>query len=178
VPIARYFMVIGSALMLLLLIAGRSLPELPPRVFNRPEITERVTIRIKSEHKWPEKAVLDTNQPTFSSLPIEVVPYQQSVRPLSDEMTDQTSADVLAQQSPDVPRVVVRRALLPAKRRTKRPLSAYATRMRNRNEQPLGLGQECCRFEWESTPAMSKAASRRRVAGRDTWTGWHFPEEN
>src|ERR1700733_11618742 len=113
-------MVIGSTLMVLLLIAGWSLPELPPRVFDRPETTERVTIRIKSEHKWPEKAVLDTNHPTFSSLPIEVVPNQQSVDPLPDEMTDQTSADVLAQQNPDVPRIVVRRAPLSAKRKTTR----------------------------------------------------------
>jgi hypothetical protein len=178
VPVARYFMVVGSALMFLLFIAGWSLPELPSRFSDRPEMTERVAIRIKSEHKWPEKAVLDTNQPTFSSLPIEVVPNQQSVDPLPGEMTDQTSAEVLAQQNPDVQAIPVRRAPLRAKRKTMRPLLAYVTRIRNRNEQPFGTSQECCRFAWESTPATSKAASRRRLAGRDTWIDWHFPEEN
>jgi hypothetical protein len=63
VPIARYFMVVGSALVALLLIAGWCLPEPPPSFPDHPEI-DRATIRIRSERKWPQKVVLDTSQPT------------------------------------------------------------------------------------------------------------------
>jgi hypothetical protein len=45
VPIARYFMVVGSALVVLL-IAGWSLPEPPSSFSDRPEIIDRATNRI------------------------------------------------------------------------------------------------------------------------------------
>jgi hypothetical protein len=160
-------MVVGSALVALLLIAGWSLPELPSSFSDRPEIIERAAIRIRSEHKWPEKVVLDTAQPTFSSLPIEVEPNQQTVNPLPDEMTNQTITVAMARQNPDVQPIAAHRAPLRTKRKARRPLSAHVTRIRNNNEQPLGTGQECCRFEWGSTPATSKASSSRRVARRN-----------
>jgi hypothetical protein len=100
VPIARYFVVVGSALIVFLLIAGWTLPETPSGFSGRPEIIERAAIRIRSEHKWPEKVVLDTNQPTFSPWPAEVMP-NQSVGTF-DEVTDQTVPDVLAWKNPDV----------------------------------------------------------------------------
>ena len=100
-PIARYFMVVGSALVALLLIAGWSLPEPLASFPDRPEIIDRATIRIRSERKWPEKVVLDTNQPIFSLLSAEVAPAQQSVEALPDEITDQTSVDALAKPNPD-----------------------------------------------------------------------------
>ena len=95
-PIARYFMVVGSALVVLLLIAGWSLPEPPASFPDRPEIIERAAIRIRSERKWPEKIVLDTNQPTIPPPSIEVAPTEQLVARLPDEMTDQTRVDFLA----------------------------------------------------------------------------------
>jgi hypothetical protein len=171
-------MVVGSALVALLLIAGWSLPEPPPSFPDRPEIIDRATIRIRSERKWPEKVVLDTNQPTFSPLSIEVAPAQQSVEPLPDEMTDQTSVDALAKLNPDARPIDAHRRPARAKRKPARAFpSTHVARTRNRNEQPtLGTGEECCRSEWADRPAISKAASRKRVARRDSWIGWHFPE--
>jgi hypothetical protein len=55
-------MVVGSGLAVLLLIAGWSLPEPPASFSDRPEIIERVAIRIRSEQTRPEKMVVDTNQ--------------------------------------------------------------------------------------------------------------------
>jgi hypothetical protein len=100
-PIARYFVVVGSALAALLLIAGWSLPEPPASVPDRPEIIERAAIRIRSARKWPEKVVLDTSQPTIAPPSIEVAPTEQLVARLPDEMTDQTRADALAKLNPD-----------------------------------------------------------------------------
>jgi hypothetical protein len=94
-------MVVGSALVVLLQIAGWSLPEPPSSFPDRPEIIDRATIRIRSERKWPEEVVLDTNQPAFPPPSIEVVPAQLLSEPPPDEMTDQTSVDALAKLSPD-----------------------------------------------------------------------------
>jgi hypothetical protein len=100
VLITRYFVVVRSALAALLLIAGWSLPEPPANFPDRPDIIERAPIRITSERKWPEAVVLDTNQPTFSPMPIEIAPAEQPVEPPPDEMTDQTSVDTLAKLNP------------------------------------------------------------------------------
>jgi hypothetical protein len=178
VPIVRYFMVVGSALVVLLLIAGWSLPEPQPSFPDRPEIIDRAIIRIRSERKWPEKVVLDTNQPTFAPLSIGVPPAQQSAEPPPDEITDQTSVDALAKPNPDARPADAHHQPAPAKRKPARAFpSTHVARTRNRNERPtLGMGGECCRSEWADRPAISKAASRKRVARRDSWIGWHFPE--
>jgi hypothetical protein len=177
VPIARYFIVVGSALIVLLLIAAWSLPETRSGFSGRPEIIERAAIRIRSEHKWPEKVVLDTNQPTFSPRPIEVMP-NESVYTF-DKVTDQTVPDVVAWQNPDVQQIAARRAPAGAERRKRTFASSHVVRTRKRHWRPaLGTGQECCRLEWESRPLLSVEASRRRVARRELWMGWHLPEAN
>ena len=95
----------------------------------------RTTIRIRSEHKWPEKVVLDTNQPAFSPLSIEVAPAQQSVEPLPDEVTDQTSVDALAKPNPDARSIDAHRRPARAKRKPGRAFpSTHVARVRNRNK--------------------------------------------
>jgi hypothetical protein len=167
-------MVVGSALVALLLIAGWSLPEPPLNFPDRPEIIERAVIRIRSERKWPEKIVLDTSQLTIPTLPIELAPTEQLVARLPDEITDQTRVDSLAKLNPDARPIDVHRRPARAKRKPARAFpSTHVARARNRNEQPaLGTGEECCRFGWADRPEMSKAESRRRVARRDSWIGW------
>jgi hypothetical protein len=174
VPIARYFRVVGSALVVLLLIAGWSLPEPPPNFPERPEIIERAVIRIRSEHKWPEKIVLDTGQPTIPTPSIELAPTEQLVARLPDEMTGQTRVDSLPKLNPDARPVDAHRRPARARRKPARAFpSTHVARARNRNELPtLGMVEECCRFAWADRPEMSKAESRRRVARRDSWTGW------
>jgi hypothetical protein len=173
-------MVVGSALAVLLLIAGWSLPE-PPAIFpDRPDIIERAAIRIRSERKWPEKVVLDTGQPTIPTPSIEVAPTGPLVARLPDKMTDQTRVDSLAKLNPDARPIDAHRRPARAKRKPARALpSIHVAKARNRNEPPtLGTAEKCCRSEWTDRPEMSNAESRRRVARRDSWTGWHFPEAN
>jgi hypothetical protein len=180
VPIARYFMVVGSALVVLLLIAGWSLPEPLPSFPDRPENIDRATIRIKSARKWPEKVVLDTNRPTFSSPSIEVVQAKESVEHLPDEMTDQTSVDSLvksmAKPKPDARPIIAYHPPMRAKRKKARAVpSTHVARVRSPDELQ-GLGEACCWFEPTDGRAKSRTGSRKRVARRDSWTGWHFPE--
>jgi hypothetical protein len=178
VPIARYFIVVGSALVVLLLIAGWSLPEPAPSFPDRPEIIDRAIIRIRSERKWPEKIVLDTRQLTIPTPSIEVAPTEQLVARLPDEMTDQTRVSSLAAPKPDAAPTDAHGRPARTKRKPARAVpSTDVARIRNRNEQPtLGMGEECCRLEWADRSAMAKAASRNRVVRRDSWIGWHFPE--
>ncbi len=179
-PIARYFMVVGSALVVLLLIAGWSLPEPPSSFPDRSEIIERMVIRIRSERKWPEKIVLDTSRLTIPTPSIEVAPIEKLVARLADEMTDQTRVHTLTKLDLDARPIDVHRRPARAKRGPTRVFpSTHVARTRNRNEQPhAGTVGECCRFEWADRSAISKAASRKRVARRDSWIGWHFSEAN
>jgi hypothetical protein len=179
VPVVKYFIVVGSVLAVLLLIAGWSLPPRPAGFPDRPEIIERASIRIRSGHTWPEKIVLDTNQPMIPPPSIEVAQTEPSVAPLPEQMADQTGADPLAGPNPDARPIDAYRPSTPAKRRTTRPLpSAHMARTRTRNQQPtLGAGEQCCWAEWTDRPAMSKGDSRKRLARHDSGTGWHFPEE-
>jgi len=180
VPIARYFLVVGTVLAVLLLMAAWSFPEHPETFPDRPEIIERAAIRIRSERKWPEKVVLDTSQLTIPAPSFEVAPTEQLVAPLADEMTDQTRVDSLAKVDSDVRPVDVHRRPARAKRKLARAFrSAHVARTRNRNGRPTFVtGEECCWSEWADGPAMSKATSRKRVARRDPWIGSHFQEAN
>ena len=68
-PLARYFLLVGAALLLVLLIAGACLP-LPPLI-ERVE-APRTAIRIHSELKLPERVVFDTSMPAVTH-PMEPV---------------------------------------------------------------------------------------------------------
>src|SRR5258708_28054430 len=100
-------MVAGSALAVLLLIAGWSLPESPASFPDRPEIIERAAIRIRSERKWPEKVVLDTGKPTMTP-PVVMDPLaaQSSVPLPSDEAAGQSNLEAIAQLNADTQLVV------------------------------------------------------------------------
>jgi hypothetical protein len=63
-PLARYFLFVGGALLALLLVVDTMLPKLP--VTDRAEAgTNKSIIRIHSDRKWPEPVVYDTNLPTI-----------------------------------------------------------------------------------------------------------------
>jgi hypothetical protein len=172
--------VVGSVLAALLLIAGRYLLESPANFRDRSDIIDRAHIRITSERKWPEAVVLDTNQPAFSPMPIEVAPAERSVEPLPDDMTDQRSVDALAKPNPITRPIDAHREPARARRKHARAsLPTHVAKNRNRNEQrTLGSDEGCCRFEWADGPAISKASPRNRVARRNLGMGWQFPAPN
>jgi len=65
-PVARYFLWVGGALLAVLLIANWSLPGLPgaERTSVNPPL-----IRIQSEQKWPKRIVYDTSHETVVPAP-------------------------------------------------------------------------------------------------------------
>jgi hypothetical protein len=170
VPIVKYFMVVGSVLAVLLMIAGRSLPELPPSFPDRPEITERAVIRIRSEHKWPEKVVLDTSKPTMAPAVVMDPAAAQSSVPLpSDEARGPSNLEAMAQLQPDTRLVAIDRPTLQIKRsvartvRSRRVARGSITHRLARAE----TGRGCCQFN--NGQASFNAMPSRRAA-----SSWSF----
>jgi hypothetical protein len=160
-------MVVGSALVVLLLIAGWSSPEPPPSSPDRPEIIDRGTIRIGSERKWAEKVVLDTSQPTIAPPAVEEPPAAQSGRLSPDDAGDQSNLEALAGLKPDTPSAAVDHPTLRIKRslartaRSKRVARGPVTRPLARAE----AGGGCCQFGWiDNGQTSSSAMSRRHAA--------------
>jgi hypothetical protein len=65
-PLARYFFLVGGALLALLFVVDAVVPKLP--VPDRAD-TDLPVIRIHSDRKWPERVVFDTNLPTIVAAP-------------------------------------------------------------------------------------------------------------
>src|SRR5262245_531504 len=62
-PLARYFLLVGGALLLALLVAGAVLPS--PQAIEHAE-TKRAEIHIHSAMKLPERVVFDTSAPAVA----------------------------------------------------------------------------------------------------------------
>jgi len=59
-PLARYFLYVGGALLMLLFVANACLPKPPPA---EAKVVYLPPIRIHSDEKWPERIVFDTSVP-------------------------------------------------------------------------------------------------------------------
>jgi hypothetical protein len=70
-PLARYFLFVGGALLALLLIVDACFPKLPV-AHSADSGFDRATIRIHSDRKWPERVVFDTSHPTIVAAPVAV----------------------------------------------------------------------------------------------------------
>ncbi len=65
-PLARYFLFVGGALLALLLIVNTQLPNLPVAQSTYNAAAELPPIRIHSDRKWPERVVFDTSVATVA----------------------------------------------------------------------------------------------------------------
>lgn len=73
-PLLRYFVFVGGALLMLLFAADAVLPQPPPKE-GTVSSAEHPAIRIHSDRKGPESVVLDTNRPRM------IVPALTSLAP-------------------------------------------------------------------------------------------------
>jgi hypothetical protein len=65
-PVLRYFLFVGGALLALLLAAGAYVPkESVVTAADAVATAENPTLRIRSDRKWPERIVFDTSIPTI-----------------------------------------------------------------------------------------------------------------
>ena len=63
-PLLRYFVFVGGALVALLFLSNAVLPNLPEAVVTN-TAKELPIIRIHSARKWPQRVVIDTSLPTI-----------------------------------------------------------------------------------------------------------------
>ena len=64
--VARYFLFVGGALLALLFAVDAFAPKASAdNTIRSTAGVDKSTLRIRSEQKWPERVVLDTNQPTI-----------------------------------------------------------------------------------------------------------------
>lgn len=76
-PLLRYFVFVGGALLALLLVCNAVIPTEAPLATVKSG-SDLPAIRIQSERKWPERVVIDTSIPT--SLPAKVVALEPKGR--------------------------------------------------------------------------------------------------
>ena len=105
-PVLRYFMFVGGALLALLLIANAWLPAVPSAEGTLPTI-DHSTIRIHSDHKWPERVVFDTTRPTITPAPAPTIVAEAPSLPKSENdqhskgQTREAFAELHPNPSPD-----------------------------------------------------------------------------
>lgn len=92
-PIFRYFMFVGGALLALLFAAGYVLPSQPVAQVVATASNDQPLIRIRSDRHLPERVVLDTTQPTIAA------PAAKVAAVAAPQPPDTASAAALAEMS-------------------------------------------------------------------------------
>ena len=112
-PLMRYFVYVGGALLALLFIVDACLPPLPAAKASR-STADLSVIRIHSDTKWPERVVFDTTRPTITPVPATVVaeaaaPQQKTAAAPSKSGVREAFAQLPAPTHPKVKRKAVAR---------------------------------------------------------------------
>jgi hypothetical protein len=100
IPLARYFLYVGGAMLTLLLIVDAILPKIPVAH----QQVQTFLIRIHSDRKWPDRVVYDTNLST--SVPARIAGAEADVPALSTAADDSAAArerEAFAQMHPTAP---------------------------------------------------------------------------
>jgi hypothetical protein len=163
VPIARYFIFVGGTLAVLLFIPGWLLPNVPATIAHQSVALDRVAIRIKSAHKWPEKVILDISQPTITPPVVTAPPAIQSSSPLPSNKASNLEAAALLQS--DTRPAAINRPTRQSKLRMARTArSRHAARGPVIHRRTV-MSRDCCQFGWvDRSQTSSNAMPPRRAA--------------
>lgn len=84
-PLARYFVFVGGALVALLMAFDFFTPKAVAESSDQSAgIVDKSTLRIRSEQKWPERIVFDTTQPTI----VPKAPVTQAALPVPEPVAE------------------------------------------------------------------------------------------
>ena len=78
-PLLRYFMYVGGALLALLLISDVLLPQVP-LPGNLTSASDLPAVRIRSQQKWPDRVVIDTTIPLPATEAVKVAKVDAQLR--------------------------------------------------------------------------------------------------
>ena len=124
-PLGRYFIYVGGALLALLLVLNAYLPSLEAASATVTEFT-RPVVRIRSAQKLPERIVIDTSIPTIVPAPTVVAEVQAPVKnPVLDALAQISPSDLKsADLKKTEPKAPPKRRV--AKRTVRQPMVAFA----------------------------------------------------
>lgn len=91
-PVLRYFVFVGAALLTLLFVIGEAFPALPAARGTDTAAADQPMIRIHSDRKWPDRVVFDTSVPTIVPAAMAAIPAP--TRTANNETRAAASADV------------------------------------------------------------------------------------
>ena len=145
-PVMRYFLFVGAALLALLLVAGEVFSTAPAEsaVQGTSAASDLSVIRIHSDRKWPERVVFDTSIPTIVPAPTQIAKNEPIVAvpaQVADTSAKMTARDAYAQLAPtdlkkSDPKPQQKRKV--AKRRAAPPAVLVAQQQQQR-PQPFGF---------------------------------------
>jgi hypothetical protein len=166
VPIARYFIFVGSTLAALLLISGWLLPNPPATFADQSVALDRAVIRIKSDYKWPEKVILDTSQLTITPPVVMAPPTIQSSIPLpSDKAPDHSNLEARGLLKPDTRPAAINHPTPQSKLRLARTARSRRAARGPVIHRRTVMSRDCCQFGWvDSGQTSSNAMPPRRAA--------------
>jgi hypothetical protein len=105
-PLMRYFLYVGAALLVLLFVAGEAFPTLPvaPAAQGTHTAADLSVIRIHTDRKWPERVVFDTSAPTIAPAQTQIAKNSEvgvaDPVTVADASTKVTGRDAFAQLAP------------------------------------------------------------------------------
>jgi hypothetical protein len=104
-PLMRYFLYVGAALLVLLFVAGGAFPTLPvtPAAETTDTAADLPTIRIHTDRKWPERVVFDTSAPTIVPVQTQIAKNEAGVAApatVADASTKVAARDAFAELVP------------------------------------------------------------------------------
>ena len=120
-PVVRYFLFVGGALLALLFIADAFFPKLPAvedastaSTVTGGALADLSVIRIHSNRKWPERVEFDTSHPVIIPAPVRMAEAAAPPPTIADVAAPARAGDAFAQlQAPKKPE-----PKLPSKHRT------------------------------------------------------------
>jgi hypothetical protein len=101
-PVMRYFLFVGAALLALLFVVSAEVPS-SPVVTATSTAADLPMIRIHSDRKWPERVVFDTSAKPVVVAPVQtasIAPTPPSPAQAADASTGLTARDAYAQLTP------------------------------------------------------------------------------
>jgi hypothetical protein len=103
-PVARYFLFVGGALLALLFVVDAVVPKVPVAEADRTDTGfDKSVIRIHSDRKWPERVVFDTSIPTI--VPVQTAKAEADVpTPVADVSAKVRVREAFAQFVPPDPK--------------------------------------------------------------------------
>jgi len=106
-PVLRYFVFVGAALLALIFVVGELFPVSPVAQGTKTAAADLPMIRIRTDRKWPERVVFDTSVPATAVAAVPVVtPTAQNEVPdkaladFTDAGPKLTAKDAFAQLTP------------------------------------------------------------------------------